>query len=132
MSKHQFSPLNFAFQSEPEMLENSREFLQKLKMRRTVREFSDRPVPVELINNAISCAGTAPSGANQQPWHFVVISDPALKQKIRQAAEEEEKAFYAHRASQQWLDALAPLGTDADKPFLETAPYLIVVVSKKV
>jgi iodotyrosine deiodinase len=95
--------------------------------RRSVREFSDRPVPRELIEAALQIAITAPSGANQQPYRFVVISDPALKARIREGAEAEEREFYTRRAPQEWLDALAPLGTDENKPFLTVAPYLIVV-----
>lgn len=95
--------------------------------RRTVRDFSSEPVPYPLIEQAIRTAATAPSGANQQPWHFVVVTDPELKRQIREAAEAEEKENYEHRFPPEWLEALAPFGTDANKPFLETAPYLIVV-----
>ena len=95
--------------------------------RRSIREFSERPVPRELIAAALSIACTAPSGANRQPWRFVVIGDPALKTRLREAAEAEEREFYAHRATPEWLADLAPLGTDAQKPFLTTAPYVIVV-----
>jgi nitroreductase len=98
-----------------------------MKQRRTVRDFSTQPVPFELIQNAIETAASAPSGANQQPWTFVVVSDPEIKQKIRAAAEAEEKESYEHRMSAEWLAALAPLGTDWQKPHLENAPYLIVV-----
>jgi nitroreductase len=96
-----------------------------------VREFSDRPVPRDIIETALRAAGTAPSGANLQPWHFVVVSGAETKKKIRVAAEAEEREFYEHRASDEWLDALRPLGTDSDKPFLETAPYLIAVFLQK-
>ncbi|MCP5372868.1 MAG: nitroreductase family protein [Hyphomicrobiales bacterium] len=106
-------------------------FLDDVRRRRTVRDFSDRPVPRDLIETAIRSAGTAPSGANQQPWHFVAVADPAVKRRIRLAAEEEERAFYAGRAGDEWLDALAPLGTDADKPFLETAPWLIAIFAQR-
>lgn len=99
--------------------------------RRTVRDFSDRAVPKEVIADCVMTGASAPSGANQQPWTFVCISDPETKRKIREAAEEEERAFYAGRASKQWLDALAPIGTDADKPFLETAPWLIVIFAQR-
>ncbi len=102
-------------------------FLDSMQRRRTVRDFSPDSVPFHLIEGAIRVAATAPSGANQQPWKFVVVSDPEVKRKIRVAAEEEERDFYEHRAPQEWLDALAPIGTDWRKPFLETAPYLIVV-----
>ncbi|MDP2055508.1 MAG: nitroreductase family protein [Acidobacteriota bacterium] len=102
-------------------------FYEEVKRRRTVREFSDRAVPRAVIEHCIRAAGTAPNGANLQPWHFVAVSDPAIKRKIREGAEEEERAFYSGKAPQEWLDALAPLGTDEHKPFLETAPWLIVV-----
>ncbi len=98
-----------------------------MSTRRTVRDFSPEPVPYELIEQAIRTAATAPSGANQQPWHFVVVADPELKRQIREAAEAEERENYEHRFPPEWLEALAPFGTDANKPFLETAPYLIVV-----
>lgn len=101
-----------------------------MQTRRTVRHFSDAPVPLQVIEQCLMVAGSAPSGANLQPWHFVVVSDAVTKQRIREAAEIEEREFYSHRAPQEWLDALAPLGTDADKPFLETAPYLIAIFSQ--
>jgi nitroreductase len=107
------------------------EFYAELNRRRTVREFSDRPVPRDIIETALRAAGTAPSGANLQPWHFVVISGPATKKRIREAAEAEEREFYEHRASPEWLAALEPLGTDSNKPFLEVAPYLIAVFLQK-
>jgi nitroreductase len=109
------------------MHERARALWQQMNTRRTVRDFSHQSAPREVIEECIRTAGTAPSGANQQPWHFAVVADPAIKRQIREAAEEEERAFYEHRAPDEWLDALAHLGTDADKPFLETAPYLIVV-----
>jgi len=105
-------------------------FYQEVKRRRTVRDFSNRPVPREVIEDCIRAAGTAPNGANLQPWHFVVVTDPGLKRKIREGAEDEERAFYHGKAPQEWLDALAPLGTDEHKPFLETAPYLIVIFAE--
>jgi iodotyrosine deiodinase len=108
-------------------LARSRAFLEVMRTRRTVREFSDRPVPFELVGNAVATAATAPSGANLQPWRFVVVSDPERKRRLRAAAEQEERAFYRSRASAEWLAALEPLGTDWRKPFLETAPYVIVV-----
>jgi iodotyrosine deiodinase len=108
-------------------LARSRAFLEVMRTRRTVREFSDRPVPLELIRNAVATAATAPSGANLQPWRFVVVADPERKRRLRAAAEQEERAFYGSRASAEWLAALEPLGTDWHKPFLETAPYVIVV-----
>jgi nitroreductase len=105
-------------------------FYADLRRRRTVRDFSDRPVPREIIENCLLAAGTAPSGANMQPWHFVVVSDPDVKRQIRAAAEAEEREFYGGRAPEEWLEALAPLGTDEHKPFLETAPYLIVIFAQ--
>ena len=113
-----------------EMKERAREFYDELSRRRTIRDFSDREVPVEIIENAIRAAGTAPNGANLQPWHFVVVSNPEIKKKIRAEAEKAEKEFYEEKAPQEWLDVLEPLGTDENKPFLETAPYLIVIFSK--
>ncbi len=122
----QYQPLQFSKLDRETQLLRSREYLSRMKARRTVRHFSSEPVPLELIKNAIAAAGTAPSGANQQPWTFVVISDPEVKQQIRAAAEEEERAFYSGRASQEWLDALAHLGTDEIKTHITDAPYLIV------
>ncbi len=114
-----------------EMRERLAAFYADLNRRRTVREFSDRPVPRDIIETALKAANTAPSGANLQPWHFVVVSGEETKKKIREAAEVEEREFYQHRASEEWLAALEPLGTDSNKPFLETAPYLIVVFLQK-
>jgi len=102
-------------------------FYDGIRRRHTVREFSSRPVPRQLIETCLKAAGTAPSGANHQPWHFSAIGDAAMKARIRTAAEEEERAFYAGRAGAEWLAALKPLGTDPDKPFLEIAPWLICV-----
>jgi nitroreductase len=113
--------------SDAEALQRARDFASFQHSRRTVREFSDAPVPQAIIEQAITAAGSAPSGANQQPWRFVAVADPELKRRIRLAAEAEEHEFYRHRAPDEWLNALAPLGTDADKPFLETAPWLIAV-----
>lgn len=110
-----------------EMQEHARSFREELQRRRTIRTFSDRPVPREIIEECIRAAGTAPNGANMQPWHFVVVSDPDVKKQIRAGAEQEEREFYERRASEEWLEALAPLGTDWRKPFLEEAPYLIVI-----
>ncbi len=107
------------------------DFYTDMNRRRTVREFSDRPVPRDIIENALRTAGTAPSGANLQPWHFVVVSGTDTKKRIRAAAEIEEKEFYEHRASAEWLAALEPLGTDTNKPFLETAPYRLAVFLQK-
>lgn len=113
-----------------EMVARSRAFAADLARRRTVRQFSDRPVPQSVIEACLEAASTAPSGAHLQPWHFVVVSDPDLKRRIRDAAEQAEREFYAH-APDEWLQALAPLGTDADKPYLETAPYLIAVFAQR-
>jgi len=106
-------------------------FFENLSTRRTIRNFSDKPVDREVIENCIKTASTAPSGANMQPWHFVLISDPEIKMQIRVAAEEEEKKFYETRAPKEWLEALAPLGTDNNKPYLETAPYLIAIFMQR-
>lgn len=114
-----------------EMRKRLADFYQDVNRRRTVREFSARSVPRDIIENALRAAGTAPSGANLQPWHFVVVSGAETKKRIRAAAEAEEKEFYEHRASAEWLTALEPLGTDTNKPFLETAPYLIAVFLQK-
>ncbi len=108
-------------------LARSRAFAAEMATRRTVRDYSAHPVPRDIIEACLTAAGTAPSGANQQPWRFVAIADPAIKHRIRVAAEAEEREFYSHRATPQWLDALAPLGTTSDKPFLEIAPWLIAV-----
>ncbi len=113
-----------------EMLERSRAFAAELQRRRTVRQFSDRPVPREVIESCLEAAGTAPSGAHQQPWHFVVVSDADVKRSIREAAETAEREFYA-TAPAEWLAALAPLGTDEHKPYLEAAPYLIAVFAER-
>ena len=113
-----------------EMRRRAADFYAEIKRRRTVREYASRPVPREIIEDCLRAAGTAPNGANLQPWHFVVIGDPEIKRKIRIAAEEEEREFYHHRAPQEWLEALAPIGTDEHKPFLESAPYLIAVFAE--
>ena len=113
-----------------EMKRRAAEFLESMKRRRTVRDFSSRPVPAEVIEACLLAAGTAPNGANMQPWHFVVVTDAAVKHKIRIAAEEEEHEFYHHKAPQEWLDALAPLGTNEHKPFLEDAPVLIAIFAE--
>lgn len=113
-----------------EMQHRAAHFYADIARRRTVRDFSPHPVPRDIIENCLRAAGTAPNGANLQPWHFVVVSDPAIKTQIRTAAEEEERTFYNERAPQDWLDILAPLGTDAHKPFLEIAPYLIVIFAQ--
>lgn len=110
-----------------EMRSRAADFYAMVRRRHTLREFSDRPVPRDIIETCIRAAGTAPNGANHQPWHFAVIGDAGLKQRIRVEAEKEEAQFYAGRAGEEWLEALKPLGTDAAKPFLETAPWLIAI-----
>ena len=127
MNPHKHVPLDFKRMPPAEQLSASREFLGRMASRRSVRFFSSEPFSFELIENAIRCASLAPSGANQQPWSFVVVKDPEIKRNIREAAEAEERASYEHRMPADWLEALAPLGTDWHKEFLETAPYLIVV-----
>jgi len=114
-----------------EMRQRSNTFYQDMKRRRSIRDFSDRSVPREIIENCLRTAGTSPSGANMQPWFFTIVNDPVVKRRIRKAAEEKEREFYKKVAPQKWLDALKPLGTDAHKPFLETAPYLIVIFSQR-
>ncbi len=126
-SRYPFAPLVYERPDAETAARRSREFLALMARRRTVRAFASDPVPLELIENAIATAATAPSGANQQPWHFVVVADPALKRHIRERVEEEERENYAHRFPEEWLAELAPLGTDWHKEFLEIAPYLIVV-----
>lgn len=126
----QFHPLNFQHPTPDEQMARSDEFLVRMQQRRTVRDFSSADVPFELIQNAIATAGTAPSGANQQPWTFVVVRNEEIKRQIRSAAEAEEKESYENRMSAQWLEALAHLGTDWHKPHLEDAPYLIVVFAQ--
>ena len=113
-----------------DMKRRAAEFYDAVRRRRTVRDYSDRSVPREIIESCLRAAGTAPSGANIQPWHFVVVSDPAIKRRIRVEAEKEEHEFYQHKAPQEWLAALAPLGTDEHKPFLEHAPYLIAIFAE--
>jgi iodotyrosine deiodinase len=120
-------PLEFERLSPGEQLARSTEFLERMRTRRSVRQFSREPVEVELIASAVAAAGTAPSGANQQPWTFVVVSDPEVKREIRLAAEAEEREAYEHRMTEEWLRALEPLGTDWRKPHIEEAPYVIVV-----
>ncbi len=131
MAQDNFVPLtSYQGFSSNEMSVRAAEFYAQIKRRRSVRDFSDRPVSRDVIENSIRAAGTAPSGANQQPWHFVAVSSQAVKHAIRLGAEKEEREFYQHKAPKDWLDALAPLGTDADKAFIETAPYLIVVFAQ--
>ena len=113
------------------MKQRAADFFAELQKRRSVRDFDTRPVPQEIVEDCLCSAGTAPSGANMQPWHFVAIRDPAVKKQIREAAEQRERAFYAGQASAEWLEALAPLGTSTQKPFLETAPYLIAIFARR-
>jgi len=131
MSHPMFVPLS-GYQEHPVdvMRRRAVEFYEDIRRRRTVRDFSERPVPREVIEDCLRAAGTAPNGANMQPWHFVVVSDSAIKRQIRVEAEKEEYEFYHHKAPQEWLDALAPLGTNEHKPFLEVAPYLIVIFAQ--
>jgi len=113
------------------MSRRAREFDEEMQRRRTIRDFSQRPVARQLIEDCLRAAGSAPSGANMQPWHFVAVSNAAVKSRIREAAEEEERHFYQHRAPEAWLEALAPLATDDCKPFLETAPWLIAIFEQR-
>ena len=131
MSNSKFVPLE-GFQEYPpsEMIERAAAHYNLIKRRRSVRDFSDRDVPQEVIDACLLAAGTAPNGANLQPWHFAVVHSLEVKTKIREAAEREEQGFYNGKAPQEWLDALQPLGTDANKPFLQTAPYLIVIFAQ--
>jgi nitroreductase len=132
MTEPRFIPLP-AYREYPvaEMERRASDFYDEVRRRRTVRHYADRPVPRPVIEHCLRAAGTAPSGANRQPWHFVVVADPEIKRRIREAAEHEEREFYRHRAPGDWLEALAPLGTDEHKPFLETAPYLIAVFAER-
>jgi nitroreductase len=125
-------PLEFSAVDEDQLLARAAAFHASLARRRTVRDYTDRPVPRAVIEHAVASAGTAPSGANLQPWHFVAIGteDRALRHKLREAAEAEEREFYTQRAPKEWLEALAPLGTDWRKPFLEIAPWLIAIFVK--
>lgn len=123
--------LNRAEPDSFEMLRRADAFYESMRTRRTVRDFTDKPIPIEILESCLRTAGSAPSGANRQPWHFAVVANPAIKKQIREGAESEEREFYANRAPEDWLEALAPLGTDANKPFLETAPYLIIIFGQK-
>lgn len=128
LPKPDLVPLDFRYvETEEEQLARADAFYEEMDLRRTVRDFSDKDVPLEIIEKAILTAGTAPSGAHMQPWRFVVVRDPEVKSKIRAAAEKEEYESYHGRMPDRWLKRLAPLGTDENKPFLEIAPYLIVV-----
>lgn len=129
--EQKFRPLQFTRYSETEMLQRAAQYRSEMSKRRSVREYSSDPVPASVIENCILTAGSAPSGANRQPWHFSVVYSREVKRQIRLGAEEEERAFYEHRAPDDWLEALAPLGTDANKPFLENAPALIVIFAEK-
>ena len=124
-------PLDFRELSVEQMRLRAHELAEEMQRRRTVREFDDRPVPRDIIEDCLRAACSAPSGANQQPWRFVAVSDPAIKKQIRDAAEAEEREFYGRRASEEWLEALVPLGTDEHKPFLEIAPWLIAIFSER-
>lgn len=131
MKKYPFVPYSPARMTSEEMEDRAGSFLRSMEQRRSVRFFSDDPVPRELVEAAIRTAGTAPSGAHRQPWKFVAISDPDLKRRIRVAAEEEEKTSYESRMPNDWLEALAPLGTTWEKPFLETVPWIVVVFEER-
>lgn len=132
MTEPRFRPYSEYRELPPaEMATRAREFRLDIARRRTVRHFDSRPVPLAIIAECLQAANCAPSGANRQPWHFEVVSDPGLKRRLREAAEAEERAFYSERAPQAWLEALAPLGTDAHKPFLEAAPYLIAIFARR-
>ena len=124
-------PMEYDCLQADEMVRRAERFNQDMQRRRTVRSFSDEPVDRDIIRNCIRAAGSAPSGAHQQPWHFAVIEEADVKRRIRLAAEEEEQAFYAGRAGEEWLGAVTPLGTDSEKPFLESAPFLIVVFAER-
>ena len=126
-----FAPLVFKERPVVEMRARAAGFYELMRRRRTVREFSDRGIPREIVEHTLLAAGSAPSGAHRQPWHFVVVTDAAKKAAIREAAEREEREFYGRRAPKEWLEALAPLGTDANKPFLTTAPVLIAVFLRR-
>jgi len=131
MSKASFQPLSSYIEYPvEEMQQRAADFRVHMQRRRTVRQFSDRPVPEEILRECLLTAGSAPNGANLQPWHFVVVTDPHVKHEIRVAAEQEEREFYNRRAPQEWLDALSVIGTDENKPFLETAPVLIIIFGK--
>ncbi len=131
MKEPRFVPLPHREDPSPEeIVRRATEFRRRAERRRTVRDFSPEPVPRAAIEECLRAAGTAPSGANMQPWRFVAVSDQSLKRRIRQAAEDEERRFYRERAPADWLDALAPLGTDERKPFLEVAPWLIAIFAR--
>ena len=132
MQEHDSSPLtDYIEYPETEMLERSESFYNDIKRRHSVRKFSNRPVDKTIIENCLKAAGTAPSGANHQPWHFVAVSSAEVKKQIREQAEHHERGFYEGRAGEEWLNALKDLGTDANKPYLEHAPWLIAIFSQK-
>ena len=132
MQQHDCSPLtDYIEYPSDEMLTRSQDFYNQVKRRHSIRSFSDRPVDKEVIENCLKAAGTAPSGANHQPWHFVAVSSAGIKKQIREQAEFHERGFYEGRAGEEWLEALKDLGTDADKPYLEHAPWLIAIFSQK-
>ncbi len=132
MRDHDADPLtDYIEYPQPEMLARSEQFYQDIKRRHSIRKFSDRDVPREIIENCIKAAGTAPNGANHQPWHFVAIHSQDVKKQVREQAEQHERGFYEGRAGEEWLEALKPLGTDASKPYLEHAPWLIAIFSQK-
>lgn len=131
MSKARLVPLvGFHERTPEEMSGAAQAFLDQMRRRRTVRDFSDRPVPREIIERCLLAAGTAPNGANRQPWRFVAVSDPEIKRKIRMEAEKEERAFYGGKAPPEWIEALEHLGTDEHKPFLERAPWLVAIFAQ--
>lgn len=131
MTKQDFIPYDYIQFQNDEMMERSKSFFDLMNKRRSIRQFSEKPIPIEVIENCLKTAGTVPSGANQQPWKFLVVTDSKVKKKIRDGAEKEEREFYSRRAPKEWLDTISHLGTDAKKPFLETAPVLIVVFEEK-
>jgi len=132
MNNHDCAPLTDFIEYPPEeMRQRSADFYANIKRRHSIRSFSDKPVDRQIIENCIKAAGTAPSGANHQPWHFVAVQSPEIKKQIREQAELHERGFYEGRAGEEWLEALKPLGTDANKPYLETAPWLIAIFSEK-
>jgi len=132
MQNHASSPLtDYIEYPADDMLKRSEQFYLDIKRRHSIRKFSDRPVDKKIIENCIKAAGTAPNGANHQPWHFVAVSSAEVKKQIREQAEHHERGFYSGRAGEEWLEALKDLGTDADKPYLEHAPWLIVIFSQK-
>ncbi len=132
MKQHDNTPLSdYIEYPVDEMLARAERFYTDIKRRHSIRQFSDRPVPKEIIENCLKAAGTAPSGANHQPWHFVAIHSDDVKRQVREQAEAHERGFYDGRAGEEWLDALKPLGTDAEKPYLQHAPWLIAIFSQK-